>query len=42
MVVSDDTQMTQSTLEGLVRAREAGATDARPFLQEAYLDWWLT
>jgi len=42
LVVSDDTQMTLSTLEGLVRAREAGATDARPFLQEAYLDWWLT
>jgi ADP-ribosylglycohydrolase len=40
--VSDDTQMTLFTLEGLVRAREAGATDAHPFLREAYLDWWLT
>jgi ADP-ribosylglycohydrolase/protein-tyrosine phosphatase len=42
LVVSDDTQMTLFTLEGLLRARDAGARDVRPFLREAYLDWWLT
>lgn len=42
LVVSDDTQMTLFTLEGLLRARDAGSRDARPFLREAYLDWWLT
>ena len=42
LVVSDGTQLTLFSLEGLVRAREAGAEDPRPFLREAYLDWWLT
>lgn len=42
LLVSDDTQMTLFTLEGLIRAREAGDVDPRPFLREAYLDWWLT
>lgn len=42
LLVSDATQMVLFTLEGLLRAREAGAEDPLPWLREAYLDWWLT
>ncbi|MCC6312874.1 MAG: ADP-ribosylglycohydrolase family protein [Thermomicrobiales bacterium] len=41
LVVSDDTQMTLFTLEGLLRAFANGA-DPRAEVREAYLDWYGT
>ncbi|RJQ69475.1 ADP-ribosylglycohydrolase family protein [Pseudonocardiaceae bacterium YIM PH 21723] len=37
--ISDDTQMTLFTLEGLIRAHRAGAADPVPFVQHAYQRW---
>lgn len=41
LIVSDDTQMTLFTLEGLLRAFANGA-DPRAEVREAYLDWYGT
>jgi ADP-ribosyl-[dinitrogen reductase] hydrolase len=40
LVVSDDTQMTLFTLEGMVRARDVAEIVAE--VREAYLDWYAT
>lgn len=37
--ITDDTQMTLFTAEGLIRARQAGATDVAPMVRFAYLRW---
>lgn len=37
--ITDDTQMTMFTAEGLLRARAAGAEDPVPFVHRAYLRW---
>lgn len=45
LVVSDDTQMTLFTLEGILRAVEAGAVElesVEQHVREAYLDWYGT
>jgi ADP-ribosylglycohydrolase/RimJ/RimL family protein N-acetyltransferase len=41
-LVSDDTQMTIFSADGLVRARLAGAARATPFLLSAYQSWYAT
>jgi ADP-ribosylglycohydrolase len=41
-LVSDDTQMTLFTAEGLIRARRAGAADPVPFVLGAYQRWYGT
>ncbi len=37
--ITDDTQMTMFTAEGLLRAHAAGADDPVPFVHRAYLRW---
>lgn len=41
-LVSDDTQMTLFTAEGLLRARRARAGDVTPFVFRAYQRWYTT